>query len=133
MNHDIPRSSPCSRVPDEVWELVDKLLRSGLGPSEIRQVMRNRGITISVLSIGRRADKIGVAVQSGRRKGSKMPGVGGRPRGSVRSPHRRRAQELRQQGHSLRVIAALLGQESGRTFTAEGIRKLLLFDGNHKN
>lgn len=99
------------RVPREIIQAVADLLRSGLTPTEVRNKLRERDISVSLSTIGKEAYRLGIPTQGGRRKGTKMPGVGGRPPGPGKkwSPYRDKAIEMRQAGQSTAAIAAELG------------------------
>ena len=89
-----------------------ELLRSGLTPTEVRnKLLAERDISVSLSTIGKEAYRLGIVPKGGRRKGVKMPGVGGRPPGPGKkwSPYRERVIELRKVGQSTSAISAETG------------------------
>ena len=136
-----PQKSGCGAgtgaMPEPLSEAaarrVEELLREGLSAVEVSRRCIGRWPLVTPARVRMEAYRLGIGLHLGRRLGSRMPGVGGRPRGATSSPYRDRARELREQGHSLRGIAEIIGSENGRTITAEAIRKLLISDGSKTN
>mgnify|MGYP002141696401 FL=1 len=90
---------------------VEELLREGLSAVEVSRRCIGRWAAVTPARVRMEAYRLGIGMPQGRRTGTRMPGVGGRPRGPGKkfSPNRLRAQELRAQGLSLKAISAELG------------------------
>ncbi len=126
---------PMRKLPEETVTSVVELLLCGWTPQQIvecwpaRLIGPTEGVThpvgspLSLVSVQRIAKAEGLARPKGGPAGREYHGGGapkghaaydgsGRPRGSQSSPHRAEVRRLRDEGHSLRVIAGFVGLRS---------------------
>ena len=107
------------RTDENTRNFIAELLHSGWTPQDIAAEdlaelqgnflhQEENSAVPSMATIARIAEEAGVSRPRGRPVGT-GPGIG---KGTKFSVHRERARELRSQGHSLRVIAAMLGLRS---------------------
>ena len=115
-------------------EQADSNQAQGLGrtanSTEVMRRLRESGHVVGLQPILNAARECGIKPRTGRPKGLKLPGVGGRPRGSLSSSRRTRVLELSNQAApelTLRDIAQIMSEE-GNKISPEGARKLLLSD-----
>ena len=110
---------------------IEELLREGLSAVEVSRRCIGRWPLVTPARVRMEAYRLRIQLpHRGRPEGAKD--LKPRQPYEPRSPYRARAVELRAEGHSLRATAALLAEEAGRSFTAEGIRKLTRSDDGNK-
>lgn len=129
-------------LPADIQKLALECLRrsqktspdGNANASAAHRALRELGVKVSIGALTRLCNVHGIPIKPGRREGAKITDPrasrGGRPavgrgQGTTYSPYRARAWELKHEDKSLQQIAEIMGPEFGRTFTKQGIAKLL--------